>query len=107
MPPFSNEPFLVTDNDLLPCVLPTPSLAAAMERSPVSTLLSALLQPSWQAIVLSVMVALLLPVLLHVSLYRKAASTNQPTFLLLGTSGAGKTSLLTLVGLFPQPYSAS
>jgi hypothetical protein len=51
-------------------------------------------------ILIAFVVAFSLPLLLHLFLYRtstRAAAT--PTFLLLGSSGTGKTSLLTLVSL--------
>lgn len=50
------------------------------------------------AILVAFVVAISLPIVLHSFLYRASSrSTATPTFLLLGTSGAGKTSLLTLV----------
>ncbi|KAK4971840.1 hypothetical protein LTR28_013099 [Elasticomyces elasticus] len=52
--------------------------------------------PSVSAIALTLLVALLLPLLIHTYLYRTRSSTTLPTFLLVGPSGAGKTSLLTL-----------
>lgn len=53
--------------------------------------------PNWSTIILSVIVAFTLPVLIHAYLYKKAVAKELPSFLLLGSSGAGKTSLLTLV----------
>ncbi|KAH8695918.1 putative SRP receptor beta subunit [Talaromyces proteolyticus] len=47
------------------------------------------------AILITLAVALLLPTLLHYSLYRKAANPASSSFILLGPSGAGKTSFLT------------
>jgi hypothetical protein len=49
------------------------------------------------AILVTVILAFGLPVLLHYLLYRKAASPPRSTFILLGPSGAGKTSLFSLV----------
>lgn len=49
------------------------------------------------AILLAAFIAFFLPVCLHLYIYRKKAPTSLPTFLLIGPSGAGKTSLLTLV----------
>jgi signal recognition particle receptor subunit beta len=44
------------------------------------------------------LVATLLPIIIHVYLYNTSKSGKSiPTFLLIGPSGAGKTSLLTLV----------
>jgi signal recognition particle receptor subunit beta len=54
--------------------------------------------PSISAIAVTLTISLLLPILLHYYLYRKAVSKELPSFLLIGPSGAGKTSLLTLVG---------
>ena len=51
-------------------------------------------------ILLAFVVAFSLPLLLHLFLYRTSTrAVTSPTFLLLGTSGTGKTSLLTLVSL--------
>ena len=61
-------------------------------------ILSQLLSGDPLAILIAFVVSFSLPLLLHFFLYRattRAAAT--PTFLLLGTTGAGKTSLLTLV----------
>ncbi|QIX01215.1 hypothetical protein AMS68_006732 [Peltaster fructicola] len=52
--------------------------------------------PTASAIAVTLLVSLLLPVLIHFYLYRKAASAVLPAFLLIGPSGAGKTTLLTL-----------
>lgn len=63
-------------------------------------ILSRLLSGDPLAILIAFVVSITLPLLLHLYLYR--ASTRvaaTPSFLLLGTSGAGKTSLLTLVSL--------
>lgn len=53
--------------------------------------------PSISAILVTLVISLLLPVLIHTYLYRKAVAKEVPSFLLVGPSGAGKTSLLTLV----------
>ncbi|KAI9893452.1 MAG: hypothetical protein M1814_006749 [Vezdaea aestivalis] len=58
-------------------------------------LLAALLEPSLAAIITSVLVALTLPILLHVYIYRSSKKSNLPSFLLVGPRGAGKTTLLT------------
>lgn len=60
------------------------------------------LSPSLAAIVTLFLVALTLPLLLHSYIYRTRAAINLPAFLLVGPSGAGKTSLLTLVGLYTR-----
>jgi len=63
-------------------------------------LLSLLLSGDPLAILIAFIFAISLPILVHSFLYRASdKSATTPTFLLLGTSGAGKTSLLTLVRL--------
>ncbi|KAI9841047.1 MAG: hypothetical protein M1837_001018 [Sclerophora amabilis] len=54
-----------------------------------------LLGPSMLAILVATIVALSLPLLLHLYIYRSTGSTNLPTFLLVGPSGSGKTALTT------------
>ncbi|KAL9090471.1 MAG: hypothetical protein Q9165_005232 [Trypethelium subeluteriae] len=54
------------------------------------------LSPFISTIVISAIIALSLPLFLHFYLYRSRTTTTVPSFLLLGPSGAGKTSLLTL-----------
>jgi hypothetical protein len=61
-------------------------------------IISRLLSGDPLAILIAFVASFSLPLLLHLLLYRasnRVAAT--PTFLLLGISGAGKTSLLTLV----------
>ena len=53
--------------------------------------------PAISAILVTLLVSLTLPVLIHYYLYKKAVARELPTFLLIGPSGSGKTSLLTLV----------
>jgi signal recognition particle receptor subunit beta len=69
--------------------------------------LTAALSPTPTAILITLAIALLLPVLLHAGLYRKAAkAADKPTILLLGPTGAGKTALTTLVcAILPSPRS--
>lgn len=59
--------------------------------------LTAALSPTPGAILITLLVTLLLPVLVHSFLYRKGREIETPTFLLVGPSGGGKTALLTLV----------
>jgi signal recognition particle receptor subunit beta len=60
--------------------------------------LTAAFSPNLTTISIVLLIALLLPILLHSFLYRQAAATSTvPTFLLVGPSGAGKTAFATLV----------
>ncbi|KAK5108010.1 hypothetical protein LTR62_008845 [Meristemomyces frigidus] len=52
--------------------------------------------PSISAIIVTLVISLTLPILIHTYLYRKAVAKELPTLLLLGPSGAGKSALLTL-----------
>ncbi|KAK8210220.1 hypothetical protein M8818_003708 [Zalaria obscura] len=52
--------------------------------------------PSISAILLTLFLSLALPLSIHAYLYRQRASSVTPSFLLLGPTGAGKTSLQTL-----------
>ena len=54
--------------------------------------------PTISAILVAFLISLLSPILIHTYLYRKAATIELPSFLLLGPSGAGKTGLQTRVG---------
>lgn len=55
-------------------------------------------------IVFAFVVAFSLPIVLHLTLYHTSRRTEAtPTFVLLGSSGAGKTSLLTLVSQMISP----
>ncbi|KAF2125046.1 P-loop containing nucleoside triphosphate hydrolase protein [Dothidotthia symphoricarpi CBS 119687] len=58
--------------------------------------LTAALSPNLSTIFISLLVAIVLPILLHTFLYRKVTPTNLPTFLLVGPSGSGKTAFTTL-----------
>lgn len=60
------------------------------------------LSPSGWAILLVALLVVSGPLLLHFFWFNSASSTNLPSFLLVGPSGAGKTSLLTLVRLVPR-----
>lgn len=53
--------------------------------------------PTIPAILVTLLISLISPILLHYFFYRKSISKELPTFLLTGPSGSGKTSLLTLV----------
>ena len=59
---------------------------------------SSLLSPTPLAVGVAIVLVLSIPLFLHLIIYRSISSTTLPSFLLIGTSGAGKTALLTLVG---------
>lgn len=59
--------------------------------------LTALLQPTPSAILITLFAVLSIPLFLHLVIYRSTSSTTLPSVLLVGPSGSGKTSLLTLV----------
>lgn len=62
------------------------------------SLLTKAFSPNLTTILITVVIAIALPILLHTILYRQAAaSTSIPTFLLVGPSGGGKTAFTTLV----------
>ncbi|KAF2748914.1 P-loop containing nucleoside triphosphate hydrolase protein [Sporormia fimetaria CBS 119925] len=58
--------------------------------------LTAAFAPKLSTVAVALAVTVLLPILLHLYIYRRATPTTLPTFLLLGPSGSGKTALLTL-----------
>lgn len=58
------------------------------------------LSPKISAILLTLLISVLSPVIFHYVLYRKGASSSPPSFLLLGPSSSGKTALYTLVCSF-------
>ena len=58
------------------------------------------LSPSGWAILFVTFIVVALPVALHVYWFYTASSKILPSFLIVGPSGAGKTSLLTLVDTF-------
>lgn len=68
--------------------------------------LTAAFAPKLSTIIVSLLLTLLLPVLLHQFIYRRATPTTLPTFLLLGPSGGGKTAFLTLVRALPSALAA-
>lgn len=68
-----------------------------MDKQTVQEWLTWSFSPSISAIIITLLVSLLLPLLIHYYLYRSGVSTNIPAFLIAGPSGAGKTTLLTCV----------
>ncbi|MCJ1444610.1 MAG: hypothetical protein MMC23_005112 [Stictis urceolatum] len=68
-----------------------------MAESSLTDKLAALLSPSPTIIITSILIALLVPLILHLALFRTSSSTTLPSFLLVGPSNSGKTSLLTLL----------
>ncbi|MCJ1286978.1 hypothetical protein MMC26_006325 [Xylographa opegraphella] len=57
---------------------------------------TSLLAPTPLAIAVTLIIAVVTPVVLHFIVHRSPSTTSLPSFLLLGPSNAGKTSLLTL-----------
>jgi hypothetical protein len=53
--------------------------------------------PNPLTIIITLLVAVLLPILVHFFLYKQKTPSNLPSFVLLGPSGSGKTALLTVV----------
>jgi signal recognition particle receptor subunit beta len=58
------------------------------------------LGPNLPAIIILFLTTLLIPVGLHLLIFRQRAPSQPPSFLVLGPSGAGKTSLVTHVSGF-------
>ncbi|MCJ1420294.1 hypothetical protein MMC32_006651 [Xylographa parallela] len=67
-----------------------------MSRSQSSSWTTSLLAPTPLAIAITLIIAVVTPLFLHFIIYRSTSTTSLPSFLLLGPSNAGKTSLLTL-----------
>jgi signal recognition particle receptor subunit beta len=59
--------------------------------------LTAAFAPRASTILVTFLLMILVPVLLHFFLYRAAAAPATPSFAVLGPSGSGKTSLVTHV----------
>jgi hypothetical protein len=55
--------------------------------------------PYLSTIIITLIITLTLPILLHYYLYRSRTLTTTPTFLVVGPSGAGKTAFITKVGI--------
>jgi signal recognition particle receptor subunit beta len=72
-------------------------MSSIQESNSMRKVLTILLDGNPLAILLAFVVTLGLPILLHFVLYRSFASPPISSFILLGPSGAGKTSLLSLV----------
>ncbi|EFQ97792.1 hypothetical protein MGYG_00832 [Nannizzia gypsea CBS 118893] len=64
-----------------------------MQWNSASEIATYLLSANPVAIVVTCLVAFLLPLILHVFLYRTAPTTKSDLFILLGSSGSGKTAL--------------
>ena len=71
--------------------------AVAVTQSQNSGWVSFLLAPTPLAFASTLIIALSIPLILHFVIYRSSSTTSLPSFLLLGPSNSGKTSLLTLV----------
>lgn len=68
-----------------------------VDRSGLSRFLTRGLTPTWTTLIVTLLIVLTSPLLLHLYIYSLRTSASRPTFLLVGPSGAGKSSLLTLV----------
>lgn len=66
------------------------------DMSTVNRWLTWAFSPAISAILVTLVVSLLSPILIHWYLYKTAVAKEPPSIILLGPSGAGKTSLLTL-----------
>ena len=75
----------------------------AMASQSIEDWVSYLMEPSLVAILIAVLLVLSIPLSLHLLIYRSSNSTQLPSFLLIGPSGAGKTALMTLVRVTPTP----
>ena len=64
----------------------------------------ALLNPSPLGLIITIFLAISIPIFLHSVVFRASGLTTLPSILLIGPSGSGKTSLLTLVS---SPRSTS
>jgi signal recognition particle receptor subunit beta len=78
-------------------------MGADLDWSSFKSVVTNLLDGNPIAILVTVLIAVGCPLLLHYFLYRKAAAPASSSFLLLGPSGAGKTALFTLVTI-PSNY---
>ncbi|MCJ1395951.1 hypothetical protein MMC18_008837 [Xylographa bjoerkii] len=67
-----------------------------MSWSQPSSWILSLLAPTPLAIAVTLIVAVVTPLILHFIIYRSRSTTSLPSFLLLGPSNSGKTSLMTL-----------
>ena len=74
-----------------------PNHALIMDLKSLSEIFTHWLGPSPAVVIITFLIALASPLLLHTYLYRSKARTHLPALLLAGPSGAGKTSLMTLV----------
>ena len=68
-------------------------------------ILTFLLEPRLSVILLSLFVAISVPLLHHVLLYHWRAAPEIPAFLVMGTSGSGKTCVVARVSPTPKPSS--
>jgi signal recognition particle receptor subunit beta len=62
-----------------------------------NSLLSLAFSPYANTIVVTVLVAFLLPIIVHTVLYRAKTPSSLPSFLVLGSTGSGKTALVSYV----------
>ena len=72
-------------------------LSCRMDKQNIQDWLTWSFSPSLSAILITLLVSLISPLLVHLYLYKSKASAVTPSFILVGPSGGGKTTLLTLV----------
>lgn len=63
----------------------------------LTTILNLIFDLSPLQIIFAILIVALTPIFLHTFVFRASGLTTLPSILLIGPSGAGKTSLLTLV----------
>jgi signal recognition particle receptor subunit beta len=63
--------------------------------------------PNYSTILLTLIVAIGLPILVHIIFYRASTRAGPPRFVLLGPSGSGKTTLVAKVGCFKHVSNES
>jgi len=76
---------------------------STMAWSDAQGLLSSLMSPSLPIIIITALIALAIPIILHFTIYLSSSAAHLPTILLIGPRGSGKTYLLTLVRT-PTPF---
>lgn len=81
-----------------------PTMATEPGWNSVAGIATNLLDGNLVAIAIAMLITFGVPVLLHVIFYRSAAAPPSSNFLLLGSSGAGKTAFTSLVSYSLLPF---